>query len=129
MAKVKETTAQNEQAQTSPEEQKDALVCLDKTTNKYGVVTNMDPETGQMEWEGVGKGNTPSKNMLEIPTNTWLGKFMDSFSKQYGHPSQIGFNFFRVPVELVGSLLDSIVKIRIENGSDREVENTVKLTI
>lgn len=120
MAKKNEQNAQNEQAQTSPEEKKDALVCLDKTTNNYGVVTSMDEQTGQMDWEEHVKGTQPSNNMLEIPTNTWLGKFMDSFSKQYGHPSQIGFSIFRVPIEAVGSVLDAIVKVRIENGTDRD---------
>lgn len=84
MAIKNEQNAQNEQAQTSPEEQKDALVCLDKTTNQYGVVTGMDENTGQMEWEAPNKDNTPPSKMLEIPTNTWLGKFFDSFVKQYG---------------------------------------------
>lgn len=120
MAKKNEQNAQNEQAQTSPEEKKDALVCLDKTTNNYGVVTSMDEQTGQMDWEGVGKDHKPSKNMLGIPNSTWLGKFMDKFVEQYGHPSQIGFSIFRVPIEAVGSVLDAIVKVRIENGNDRE---------
>ncbi len=119
MANKNERNAQNEQAlETSQQEQKEALVCLDKTANQYGVVTNMDEETGQMEWEAPGKNNTPPKNMLEIPTNTWLGKFMDAFAKQYGHPSQIGFSFFRVPVEAVGKVLDAIIQVRIENGTD-----------
>lgn len=120
MAIKNEQNAQNEQAQTSPEEQKDALVCLDKTTNQYGVVTGMDENTGQMEWEAPGKDNTPPSKMLEIPTNTWLGKFFDSFVKQYGHPSQIGFNFFRVPIEAVGKVLDAIIKVRIEPGMDSQ---------
>lgn len=115
MVKEKDQIRQN-----APEEQKDALVCLDKTTNDYGVVTDMNQETGEMEWERVGKDHTPPKSMLEIPTNTWLGKFFDSFVKQYGHPSQIGFNFFRVPIEAVGKVLDAIVKVRIEPGMDSQ---------
>lgn len=128
MANKNGQTAQNEQAQTTQDqtEQQEALVCLDKTNNQYGVVTNMDQETGQMDWEGVGKDNKPSANMLEIPTNTWLGKFFDSFSKQYGHPSQIGFNFFRVPIEMVGSVLDAIAKVRLENGVDRQASKLLE---
>lgn len=47
------------------------------------------------------------------------GSVFEQFRRQYGNPSRIGFDFFRVPVDMADRVLSALVKVRIEESGTR----------
>lgn len=118
-----------EKTEGQTQESKDGLLCLDKQDKQVGYVTKLDPETGEFDWRLHTPGDTTHPELLLIPTNTILDNFFTNFVKRYNTPSNLGMDFFRVPIDQIGRVLDSIVKIELDRGTraDRRTLERFKL--